>query len=125
MADQDNQLAELLKWPTREEDVTVDGMLRIVGAETQRTYLEKWAVIDKECVKNTPLYRAQTNELIAGVGLMACLRKLREVNPAAADEFAREYWSMCDAGDSFGEMLWEFTEAAGLDPSLIKLAEEK
>jgi len=123
-ADQENakKLAELLTWPTREADVTVDTILRCVGADTQRTWLKKAAAIEADRNHfDTELYRVQTQELITGVGLMACLRKLRETDPAKADEFAREYWLMCDAGDSFGELLWEFTEAAGLDPSLIEL----
>lgn len=121
MTENEQKLAEALKWPESEADVTVDAILRCVGADTQRTHLEKWARIDKEGDTRSPLYRSQTQEIISAVGLMACLRKLREVSPAAADEFARDYWGMCDAGDSFGELLWEFTEAAGLDPSLITL----
>ena len=71
----------------------------------------------------SPLYMAQTQALIAAVGLMSCLRFLRTSDPVAALAFARDYWSMCDAGDSFGELLWEFTEEAGLNPELIKLAD--
>lgn len=126
----ENTLAELLKWPTNEAEVTVDKVLRWVGADTQRTWLEKVAELDHRLDMSgvdkafqEPLYKSRTLQLISAVGLMACLRKLREVNPEAADEFARDYWRMCDAGDSFGELLWEFTEAAGLDPSLIKLPE--
>jgi hypothetical protein len=119
----DNKLTELTKWPTDETGMSVDLMLRIVGADTQRLYLEKWRLVDTdEEFMRSPLYHAMTQALIGAVGLMHCLRMLREADPERADRFAREYWGMCDSGDSFGEMLWEFTEEAGLDPELIKLA---
>jgi len=117
-----DRLKELTKWPTSEDEVTVDGMLRIVGADTQRAWLRKQQLMDgdRDFMKSE-LYHALTTEIIGAVGLMSCLRFLRIADPAQAEAFARDYWSMCDAGDSFGELLWEFTEEAGLDPDLIKL----
>jgi hypothetical protein len=117
-------LAELVKWPTKPEEVSVDLMLRITGAVTQRIWLDKWAAMERDGVKPSPLYMAQTDAVISGVGLMACLCELRDVNPEKAEEFARDYWNMCDAGDSFGELLWEYTERAGLDPELVRQAME-
>lgn len=121
------QLKALTEWPTKAEDVTVDLILRIVGAETQRLWLSSMDAL-YQGIKDrsgagymrSPLYMAQTQALISSVGLMSCLRALRSTNAEAANEFARDYWSMCNAGDSFGELLWEFTEEAGLDPGLIK-----
>lgn len=118
----EDKLAELVKWPTEEKDVTVDLILRCIGADTQRTLLEKWAAIEKDRDHfRTPAYVAQVQQLVSGVGLMACLRALRQANPAYAEMFARHYWSMCESGDAFGELLWQFLEEAGLDPELIKL----
>jgi uncharacterized membrane protein YeaQ/YmgE (transglycosylase-associated protein family) len=103
----DRKLAELTKWPNNEKGVTVDLILRIVGADTQRVFLEKWALCDRDKdFMKSPLYHAMTQALIGAVGLMACLRALRKVNPEQAEAFARDYWAMCDSGDSFGEMLW-------------------
>lgn len=123
----EQKLSELLKWPTDEAGVTVDIVLRCVGVDTQRTWLRNQVELgaqsrDGEYFKSA-LYADRTHAIISAVGFMACLRILRDVDPKEADTFAREYWRMCDAGDSFGELLWEFTEAAGLDPALIKLAE--
>lgn len=117
----------LIKWPTDEQGVSVDLTLRILGAEMQRMWLEKEAA--GLPVKNSDpvafdLYMARTEAIIGTVGLMACLRAFRAVDPAKAEDFARDYWSMCEAGDSFGELLWDFTNEAGLDPSLVTLTTE-
>lgn len=119
---ENEKLAQLVKWPTTTAEVTVDLMLRIVGADTQRTFLRKMRLCsgDPEFMKS-PLYHAMTQDLITGVGFMACLRALRKVSEAEAQKFAVDYWLMCDAGDSFGELLWDFTWDAGLDPRLIEI----
>lgn len=92
-------------------------MLRIIGRDTQLAYLSKWDDMEK----NTPLYLARTIQVIGSVGLMACIRALRDVDPARAEAFVKDYWLMCDAGDAFGELLWDFTAAAGLDLALVTL----
>ncbi len=108
----------LVKWPTRAEDMTVDLMLRVLGAETQHTWLAKDATRPDG---SDPLYHERLKGVLAGVGLMACVRALRNADPVYAEAFVRDYWRMCDAGDCFGELLWEYTEAAGLDPSHVTL----
>lgn len=110
------QVRELTKWPTNREGMTVDLMLRIIGHDTQLTWLRK-----EPPVPHSDLYMSQTIQIISSVALMGCIRALRDVNPAAADAFVKEHWEMCEGGDAFGEWLWEWTEKAGLDPSLVEL----
>jgi hypothetical protein len=118
------QLQELTKWPNKADGMSVDLMLRVIGADTQRLWLKKMADMEKHGPQNTPLYHAQTQAIIGAVGLMACIRELRAVSPERAEAFVRDYWGMCDGGDSFGELLWDFTSEAGLDPELVKLPSE-
>jgi hypothetical protein len=113
-------LAELTKWPTKVEDVNADLVLRILGRDTQIKWLLKWKELEAgERDKHSMLLEC----VVSSVGLMACIRALKEVDPFKADTFVKDYWEMCEAGDSFGELLWEFTEEAGLDPGLVKLPE--
>lgn len=117
------ELDTLTKWPTKREDMSVDLLMRIVGADTQREWRRKWDGIDSDKdYMRSPLFRSQTLSIISAVGLLACLWALRESDPSKAEEFARDYWEMCEAGDSFGELLWDFTEKAGLNPELIEKA---
>lgn len=112
------KLAELVKWPTGSDGMTVDLMLRVIACDTQRQWEDKWNAPPTA----SPLRLAQTLAVISGVGLMSCIRALRDVDPAKADAFVKDYWLMCDAGDAFGELLWEWAEAAGLDLELLKHA---
>lgn len=43
------------------------------------------------------------------------LKALVEHAPGQADAVAAELWSAADAGDSYGEWLWEWARAEGLD----------
>lgn len=127
---QQQQLDQLAAWPKTEDDVTVDGMLRCIGVDAQITYLEKWRLLGSTRPKDrTPeqlrLHHLAVLHEINAIGLMGAIRALRKVSPAAADEFARDHWLMCDDGSAFGELLWEWLAEAGVDPKLIKLPEDE
>lgn len=111
----------LVKWPLNEAEVTVDGMLRIIGCEMQHAWLRKWQAITNGEPMGGDLYMARTESIISGIGLMAAIRALRDADPAKAEAFVKDYWLMCDCGDSFGELLWEYLSDAGLDPSLVSI----
>lgn len=49
----------------------------------------------------------------------ALLRALREVDPTKADEMARFVWGAADAGDSYGEWLYQWMTEEGLDADAI------
>lgn len=117
-------VAGLVKWPTNDMDVSINGMLRIVGYEAQRVWLEKMDSLGGPS-SDPALHVLRIQMVLSSVGFMACLRALREVDEAKAAAFAREYWAMCDAGDSIGEFLWQFIEEAGLDPELIEQPERE
>lgn len=117
------QIQALVKPPVDGEAMDIDRMIRMIGYDTQIQWLFKMREMDTGGPDNfkAPLYAARTVAIIGGVGLMAAIRAFRIAAPEQAAQFVREYWEMCDSGDSFGEALWEFTEAAGLDPALIEL----
>lgn len=117
-----NEAKHLIEWPTTAQDMNVDLMLRVIGAEAQHLLLEKMAAMDAGGKAVGDLYMARTLTIIASVGLMHAIRTLRDVDPAKAEQFVREHWAMCDDGGAFGEWLWEWTREAGLDPSLIALS---
>lgn len=114
-----DQHKHLIAWPAKAEDMNVDLMLRIIGADTQVIWLEKMAAMDAGERPSGALYMARTQALIGAVGLMSAIRALRDIDPAKAEAFVRDYWLMCEDGGVFGELLWDWTQAAGLDPALI------
>lgn len=110
----------LVAWPKKADDMTVDLMLRIIGAEAQGAWLRKWRDIEREKDHfKSPLYHQQTETVLGCVGFMLALRALASVNPEKALEVARDYWSMCDDGSEFGPSIWQFTKEAGLDPAMV------
>lgn len=117
------QIEALIAPPKDGEPMDVDGMLRMIGYDTQIQWLSKMREMDTGGPEQfkTPLYLARTVAIIGGVGLMAAIRAFRVAAPDQAAQFVREYWEMCESGDSFGEALWEFIEAAGIDPALVEL----
>lgn len=122
MSEQKRVLDELTQWPTKREDATADLMLRIVARDTQVSWLKKWKALEAG-PSQAEVYTGHLHAVLAGVGFLLCLRELRDVAPDAADDFARDYWAMCDAGDSVGEVLWELGQQAGLDMELVTLKE--
>lgn len=53
--------------------------------------------------------------LVSDFGVAFLMETLRRTNPAVADAAARELWAIWDAGDSIGELTWEWRQqiAAG------------
>ncbi len=121
--EKNEELKALTAWPSKANDMTVDLMLRVIGCDTQIQYRQKWAEMDKSKEHlGSDHHQSQTLAVISGVGLMACIRALRDVDPSRAEIFVRDYWNMCEAGDSFGELLWDFAQDAGLDLTLVDSA---
>lgn len=93
-------IRDLAKWPTSERDVTVDGIIRAIGVDAQRTWLQKWETLKR---RDEPgmreLYIAQVESCIGAIGLIGCLRALRVASPDDALGFARMYWQMCEDGE--------------------------
>lgn len=114
-------LDDLTKWPEKAEDVNADLMIRIIGRETQVSWLKKWAEVDA-LRGGSEIYTGNLHAVLSGVGFMSALRELRDINAEAADELARDYWRMCDAGDSVGEVLWDLAQQSGLDLNLVEIS---
>jgi hypothetical protein len=119
----------LVRWPKTEAEATATQMIRALGNDAQLLYLEKWRLLeaappDERTPEQVRLHLMTVTAEVSTIGLMHALRVLREVDPGRADAFARDHWDMCDAGDSFGEWLWEWLVAEGVDPAQIKLPEE-
>jgi hypothetical protein len=119
----------LVSWPKTEEEATATQLIRALGADAQLLNLEKWRMLaatpsDERTPEQTRLHLMTVTAEVSTIGLMHALRVLREVAPEQADVFARDHWGMCDDGSSFGEWLWEWLVAEGVDPEQIQLPEE-
>lgn len=57
--------------------------------------------------------------VIAAFDRVLLLRRLIDIDRAAADEMARSMWLAAQAGGSYGELLWEWADQAGLDADAI------
>lgn len=51
--------------------------------------------------------------------LVLCLRALEAVDEAAANRVAEQLISAAEAGDSYGEWLWQWVDGLGLDPDAV------
>lgn len=121
----DKTLEELTAWPKSEDEVTVDGMLRHLGYQGQHLHLRHYELVATNRTHDGKEFLGSKSHMIiiqaelSIVGLMGAIRALNAVSAEAALKFARDHWAMCDAGDTTGELLWDWLTEAGLDPNLI------
>ena len=89
------------------------GVPRFEDGETNRRRMERMAV-----------WFWSFFEMTGAHDLYLALGALRQVDPTKADEVAEQIVTGYEAGDSYGEWLWEWCERLGLDPQAID-AEER
>lgn len=65
-------------------------------------------------------YRGETLAMIHLHDSAVMMAALIEQDEALADRVAERCWTAAVAGDSYGEWLWEWGEASGLDPDAIQ-----
>ena len=110
----ETQLAEFSGhvWPNTEEEVTYERMMQWLLALCSH-YMES---NDDELLlkpdKTRPEVLLVAARLAAMQGLFEAahlLRALHEIDPAKAEEHARLIWYGAEAGDFYGELLWEWS----------------
>lgn len=99
-------------WPTAEPKA--DEMIRYFVAEGLRA---RDRLMQPSAPGLTDLDRALIARLQRAHDVVMLLRTLRELDAGEADAAARCIWSAAVAGDSYGELLWEWAVDAGLDPA--------
>jgi hypothetical protein len=83
------------------------GWVRQAVETGQRAYDETW----KDGKLPEPLRHVCLANLLVHSCIEATLwEALRLANPAAADALAADTVDLCEAGDAFGELLWEWRE---------------
>ena len=65
-------------------------------------------------------YMGLTIEMIDSHDKYLLLSALADLDPLRADALAERLWRAADAGDSYGEMLWEWAEDRLLDADAIR-----
>lgn len=77
-------------------------------------YVEAGAFNEGE-VEKLLRYSKASSQMQHMFDMALLLKALVEHAPAQANEAAGELWSAADAGDSYGEWLWEWARDEGLD----------
>lgn len=108
-------------WPTAKPDAAA--MIRYYSAEGVYSSARSWALIEAGAFKmeaeSDPVlvlrHSVATHRLIHAHDVVFALRTVQASDPTAADALAARLWSAADAGDSYGEWLWQWAEEAGID----------
>jgi hypothetical protein len=79
-------------------------------AETEALYLPFFRWVDAFTFRATTVH---------------VLRRLREIDPTAADEIAAEVWAFMESGDAYPEWIWEWAEQEGIDAQAFSDAERE
>jgi hypothetical protein len=114
-------------WPLLVEDVTADGMMRIIGTEamlvdTAKNNLSKAKPMADFTGDERRIHYLSIMASLYGTGLMQALKVARDVDPELAEELARTFWLTCESGDPV-EYLWELLVEAGVDPERLRTAQ--
>jgi hypothetical protein len=114
----------LAPWPGREADATAEAMTRYALVQAQAAYAAVWALPGGP--PGSPGDREHHHAVHAFVDrwmVAALFRALAEAG--GADETAGSIWAEVEAGESMGEWLWEWLDAAGIDPDEVRRAVER
>lgn len=109
-------------WPT--EPPTAAELIRYSAGRGYWLMGRTWGLMDWEHAEgSTPLSMAQhmawSVEMIHHHDTVLLLQLLAKHDQQAADDAAVRIWTAADAGDSYGEWLWQWAKEAGLDPDAI------
>lgn len=112
-------MTDVYKWPTRTP--TADEMIRYtlsaglsasaVAVDVHRTFTDAAADLAYQILVSQRIICAHDTYLL--------LTALAEVAPERADELAAQMWHAAEAGDSYGEWLYQWAVEAGLDAEAI------
>lgn len=110
----ESDVSAIPRWPTNPP--TCAEMMTYCAGRAQRAYVlrERYIGTDPD------LHMALIMEMIADHDRYLLLDALNARDPRRADELARAMWMAADAGDSYGEWIYDWCKAEGLDPEAIR-----
>lgn len=111
---------DLPKWP--KTPPTADDMIRYcaaLGLYQSAQAVDLVGVTRGQGALGAARLRLNAEQVIANFDRIRLLRALTAVDPEMADAEASNMWLAAQAGDSYGEMLWEWADEAGLDADAI------
>jgi hypothetical protein len=97
-------------WPTKERDVTAQRMLTYSIAHSYRQLEAMIAPAEAMSGDETKrrLYLTQISSMQGWYHTAQALRTFMKVAPQEAERYAKDIWLAAEAGDSYGEFLWEW-----------------
>lgn len=101
---------------------TADNVLRWTAVLGLRSYMDLESIPDRgdpDFTEKVLRWYLRFHEFTGAFNLHLALDKLRRVDPAAADETADLIVRAYEAGDSYGEWLYEWVQGYGIDAQRI------
>jgi hypothetical protein len=118
MTQSSGESAQVPKWPTKVPSAA--DLLTYYAGRGLWLGAAAWGFIPaKPGSHGFTRYMAITIEMIDCHDKYLLLRTLADLDPMKADELAEQMWRAADAGDSYGELLWEWAEDRGLEAEAI------
>jgi hypothetical protein len=98
-------------WPSRPEDATADAMIKVsIGIALARLEaMDADDMFGDDATKESKaLHFAQLTAMQGWYQTVVALKALVAVDTVKANAVAYDIWSAADAGDSYGEWLWQW-----------------
>lgn len=111
---------EIGPYPQHEYEVTAGRLIRYYLASTaicEQEAQDAVAQDDGSREGGRQMARA-AGRFVGAWTSLALLRRVRDLDPAAADDVALSIWRAWEAGDTMHELLWEWKRAEGIDPDV-------
>ena len=110
------------EWP--KQPPTAEEFIRYCAARGLWMSGRSWGLVDAGCFdSDDELLRMKhlsaAVQMIHHHDTVLLLQTLRDLDPQVADEMADRLWRAADAGDSYGEWLWQWTSEASLDADAV------
>lgn len=114
--DEPSEAHEAGAYPKNIADATAENTIAALIRDGLQRQTDMWDLIryDRENTAARDRYLDNVQALLADYGMVAVLRVLTQLDPAAADGIARGIWTAYDAGDSIGEELASWGEKYGI-----------
>ena len=125
MSNPSTTASPIVPWPRSAP--SADELIRYSICRGLWCYAASWRAIDDGAFDDrdseaASRYSLLTHQMIHNHDTVVSLKAMQQVDPRLADDLAARLWTAADAGDSYGEWLWQWAEEAGLDAEAIHQA---
>lgn len=116
-----NDIRPLLEalWPRTAAEATADAMIRFHAAQGLYASTRSLRLVHDRTELGMTRWFLNFEQLAGAFDRVRALRVVKAAAAGVADDVARDWWLAADAGDSYGEMLYDWAKAAGLDVQSI------